>query len=105
MCDVLHLFIMARQTSIGVRELRLKLSLYLRRVEAGQTFEVTERGRPVAILAPLPGRERMLDRLISDGDARPSTRDPRTIRMPEPARAPLRTSLSQALGWLREDER
>ena len=37
---------------VGVRELRQNLSKYLRRVEAGETLEVTERGRPVARLVP-----------------------------------------------------
>jgi len=37
--------------SIGVRELRQRASDYLRRVEAGETFEVTNRGRPVAVLS------------------------------------------------------
>lgn len=37
--------------SIGVREIRRNVSEYLRRVEAGETFEVTDRGRTVAVLA------------------------------------------------------
>ncbi|HXI18655.1 MAG TPA: type II toxin-antitoxin system prevent-host-death family antitoxin [Chloroflexota bacterium] len=40
---------------VGVRELRQNLSVYLRRVEAGETLRVTDRGRPVALLGPLPG--------------------------------------------------
>jgi prevent-host-death family protein len=39
---------------IGIRELRQAASVYLRRVEAGETIEVTDRGRPVALLTPLP---------------------------------------------------
>jgi prevent-host-death family protein len=38
---------------VGVRELRQNLSVYLRRVRAGQRLEVTERGRPVARLEPI----------------------------------------------------
>jgi len=38
---------------VGVRELRQNLSKYLRRVLSGETLEVTEGGRPVAVLAPL----------------------------------------------------
>jgi antitoxin (DNA-binding transcriptional repressor) of toxin-antitoxin stability system len=41
-------------TRIGVRELRQQASVLLRRVEAGETFEVTDRGRPVAMLGRLP---------------------------------------------------
>ncbi len=40
--------------SIGIRELRQRASEYLRRVEAGETIEVTDRGRPVALLSPIP---------------------------------------------------
>ena len=36
--------------SIGVRELRQQASVYLRRVDSGESFQITERGRPVAVL-------------------------------------------------------
>jgi prevent-host-death family protein len=36
--------------SVGIRELRQRASAILRRVAGGETFEVTDRGRPVAIL-------------------------------------------------------
>ncbi|HCO03412.1 MAG TPA: prevent-host-death family protein, partial [Actinobacteria bacterium] len=32
--------------SVGIRELRQRASELLRRVEAGETIEVTDRGRP-----------------------------------------------------------
>ncbi len=41
-------------SSIGIRELRQRASEYLRRVETGETIEVTDRGRPVALLIPIP---------------------------------------------------
>ena len=53
--------------SIGVRELRQRASDYLRRVEAGETFEVTNRGRPVAILSRIPDAS-PLERLRSAGE-------------------------------------
>lgn len=40
--------------SVGVRELRQQASRYLREVERGETVEVTDRGRPVAWLVPVP---------------------------------------------------
>ena len=55
---------------VGVRELRQNLSVYLRRVAAGETLRVTERGAPVALLAPLPERAGVLDRLIATGRAK-----------------------------------
>jgi prevent-host-death family protein len=57
---------------VGVRELRQNLSVYLRRVEAGETLDVTEHGHPVARLTPLPPqRLSVLDRLIAEGKAFP----------------------------------
>jgi prevent-host-death family protein len=38
---------------VGVGELRRNLSVLLRRVRDGETIEVTHRGTPVAVLAPL----------------------------------------------------
>lgn len=38
---------------IGVRELRQHASSFLRRVRQGESFEVTDRGRPVARLVPV----------------------------------------------------
>ena len=35
---------------VGVRELRREASAILRRVAAGETVEITDRGRPVAVL-------------------------------------------------------
>ena len=58
---------------VGVRELRQNLSVYLRRIEAGETLEVTEHGHPVARLTPLPPqRMSVLDRLIAEGKAFPA---------------------------------
>ena len=38
---------------VGVAELRQNLSVYLRRVAAGERLTVTDRNRPVAELVPL----------------------------------------------------
>jgi prevent-host-death family protein len=57
------------------RELRQNLSVYLRRVEKGETLDVTEHGRLVARLAPAPALETSnLDRLIAEGRATPAGR-------------------------------
>lgn len=44
---------------VGVRELKQNLSKYLERAERGELVRVTDRGRPKAVLGPLPGRERI----------------------------------------------
>lgn len=38
--------------TVGVRELRQNLSRHLKRVKAGESLMVTERGREVALLVP-----------------------------------------------------
>lgn len=76
---------------VGVRELRREASAILRRVAAGETVEVTDRGRPVAVLLrSMPSglgrleREGLIRRAqgdllelrpaeLPDGAARPST--------------------------------
>jgi prevent-host-death family protein len=57
--------------SVGVRELRQRASELLRRVEAGETIEITDRGRPVAALTPLPTMS-VLERLRASGDLIPA---------------------------------
>ena len=59
---------------VGVRELRQNLSKYLDRIKRGERLEVTEHGRPVAVLAPLGAPEGRLDRLVAAGRVtRPAT--------------------------------
>ena len=62
-----------RSRRVGVRELRQNLSVHLRRVMAGETLEVTDRGHPVAVLAPLPKPTDALEWLIATrGATRPA---------------------------------
>ena len=48
---------------IGVRELRQHASRYLALVARGQQFEITDRGRPVALLVPM--RQPAWDALVA----------------------------------------
>lgn len=89
--------------TVGVRELRQRASELLRRVEAGETIEVTDRGRPVAVLAPLPGGA-PLERLRSSGEVIEATSD--LDDLPEPISPPPGQELPSAiLARLRRDER
>lgn len=89
--------------STGVRELRQRASELLRRVEAGETIEITDRGRPVAVLAPLPD-QRPIDRLRATGDLVPAASD--LTDLPEPlSLAPGQEAPSSVLDRLRHDER
>lgn len=51
---------------IGVRELRQHASRWLARVEDGEAFEVTDRGRPVARLVPIVDGGTW-ERMLADG--------------------------------------
>jgi prevent-host-death family protein len=46
---------------VGIRELKQHLSEYLDRAERGEIVRVTHRGRPKAMLGPVPGRARIED--------------------------------------------
>jgi prevent-host-death family protein len=89
---------------VGVRELRQNLSVYLRRVEKGEIFEVTDHGRLVARLAPAPAPEMtILDRLVAEGRATAARRP--TGALPDPIELPPgAVSVSEALQQMREDE-
>lgn len=72
---------MVHMERVGVRELRQRASEILRRVEAGESFEITDRGRPVAMLVKIPRRG--LAKLEAEGRLRRgSGRLPRIDRVP-----------------------
>jgi prevent-host-death family protein len=89
--------------TVGVRELRQRASELLRRVEAGETIEVTDRGRPVAMLAPLPDRE-PIERLRATGDLVSRQHDLDGLPDPLPL-GPGQEPPSSVLARLRRDER
>jgi prevent-host-death family protein len=89
--------------SIGIRDLRQRASVVLREVEAGATFEVTDRGRPVAVLGPVPEKS-PLDRLRAAGEV--STPTGSLDDLPPPMPLSLgQTPPSAVLARLRADER
>jgi prevent-host-death family protein len=63
-----HVYMKSRRR-LGVRAMRQNLSVYLRRVGSGETFEVTARGRPVAVLGPIEGGLTPIERLATSGRA------------------------------------
>lgn len=88
--------------AIGVRELRQRASEWLRRVEAGETIEVHNRGRPVALLVPVP-KGSMRDRLIAEGRVRPAKGNLLDLKpLPPVKEGP---TLSEILELMRADER
>jgi len=90
---------------VGVRELRQNLSVYLERVAEGETLDVTDRGRTVAMLVPLRPGATLVDRLVASGRAIPASRrledlPPLKGKIP----ADLGERAQQALQELREDK-
>ena len=91
---------MYMNATVGVAELRQNLSVHLRRVIAGETLEVTDRGHPVAVLAPLPKPANALERLIAEGRATRPVGDLLELGLPT-GRVSRRAS--RALQELRKD--
>jgi prevent-host-death family protein len=90
-------------TSVGVRELRQRASELLRLVEQGETVEITDRGRPVARLMPLPTGT-PLEQMRSSGEIDAASADiddlPEPISLPSGVESP-----TAVLRRLRSNER
>lgn len=86
--------------TIGVRDLKRGLSEVLRRVDAGESVQVTKRGRPVAEIVPVAKdrEDQQLRELAMQGRITPASR-------PLPLRArPLKTGRSASAIVLAERE-
>lgn len=86
---------------IGIRELRQHASRYLERVKAGESIEVTERGRLVALVTPPSPAMTARERLIAEGRIVPATAPfelPKRIVL-----EPGTPTLSDVLDELREE--
>jgi prevent-host-death family protein len=80
-------------TTIGVRELRQNASRYLELVAAGETVEITNRGKTVAMLTPVHRRTEAMSRedLIAEGLLIPGRGSLADLPLP-PARAGVSAS-------------
>jgi len=63
---------MSHMETVGIRELRRYASRWLARVKAGETFVVTDRGRPVARLSPV-GEASGYSSLVAEGRITPGS--------------------------------
>ena len=73
---------MSHMDRVGVRELRRDASAILRRVSAGEAIEVTDRGRPVALM--VRAMPQGLERLEAEGMIRRGEGDLLGIRPVRP---------------------
>jgi prevent-host-death family protein len=89
--------------TIGIRELRQHASHVLRLAEHGETFRVTDRGRPLALIVPLRTHD-ALEELRVAGDV--STPHGSIGELPAPLAIPRgATPPSKVLARLRAHER
>jgi prevent-host-death family protein len=90
-------------TSVGIRELRQRASELLRLVEQGEIVEITDRGRPVARLTPLPSGT-PLEQMRAAGEIEPASAGlddlPAPLVLADDVESP-----SAVLARLRRDER
>ncbi len=87
---------------VGIRALQPPASPVVARAAAGERIVITDRGRPAALLVPVPGGA--LERVLAAGLAHPPARLLADLAPPAPA-LPDEGSLSDELARMRADER
>jgi prevent-host-death family protein len=88
--------------TVGVRALKQNASAVVADASAGEVVTITDRGRAVAQLIPLPSGH--LDSLVAARQARPPKRSLAELGAP-PRRRPGRRELSEVLDEMRDEER
>lgn len=84
---------------VGIRELKQNASAVIRRVRAGESVVVTDRGEPVATISPI--RRSRLDELEAAGALTRASTHPK--QTPEPVVSDV--PLSGVLRQMRDEER
>lgn len=79
------------QTALGIRELKARLSHHLRRAQNGTRLTITDRGQPIAILAPVDtaASTEWAHRMAANGRASWSGGKPTGLGVRIPARGRL----------------
>ncbi len=54
---------------VGIRELKSRLSHYMRHVKSGQTVTITERGKPIGQIIPIVQEQSLEERLEAMAEA------------------------------------
>ncbi len=89
---------MKHMEEVGIRALKQNASAVVADAAAGATVTITDRGRPVALLTPMPASR--LEQLLISGRARPPRRS--IADLPAPGDGP---NLSTELEAMRASER
>ena len=69
-------------TEVGIRALKQNASAVVAQAAAGERVTITDRGRPVAQLTPIPSSR--LQQLVEAGRARPARRSLADLPAPDP---------------------
>ena len=85
-------------SEVGIRSLKQNASAVVARAAAGETLTITDRGRPVAQMTPIPSSP--LQSLLAAGSGRAARRDITTLSAP-----PTGASLTRELAAMRDAER
>ena len=64
---------------VGIRDLKARLSGYLDRVSRGEVITITSRGRRVAQIVPVPGRDNLVRGLAEGWITREADRPPEPV--------------------------
>ncbi len=88
--------------TLGVRALKQNASAVVADAAAGEVVTITDRGRPVAQLVPLPAGP--IETLVAARRAHPPKRSLADLGAPA-RRRPGQPSLSEVLAELRDDDR
>lgn len=89
-------------STVGIRALKQNASAVVAEAASGTMVTITDRGRPVAQLVPLPGGR--LAALVAAGRARPAKRSLGALGAP-PTLGAGRPPLSSVVAAMRQDER
>lgn len=82
---------------VGVRELKQRLSECIERAARGESIIVTDRGRPKAVLGPVPGIAR-LQQGVAEGWITPGSGEPLSAVSRAKARRSVREVLDEDRG-------
>ncbi|MGE0878211.1 MAG: type II toxin-antitoxin system Phd/YefM family antitoxin [Acidimicrobiia bacterium] len=85
-------------SEVGIRALKQNASSVVAQAAAGESVTITDRGRPVALMTPVP--QSRLQGMRESGLARPPRRKITELPAPEPG-----PSVSAALEEMRDAER
>lgn len=88
---------------VGIRALQQNASEVVRRAAAGETIDITDRGRLVARIVPVSGGS--IDDLLASGQARPATRPMTDVLAQPPMPAGEGPTASEILAEMRQGER